>query len=119
MKKIINFFASLKFIFMPHYWIMNDGYNEAWDKKFCELAEAHDFKPDCDLDQEFGNKTYTAFLGGYRVWVSNYPYAFFTFSGKKSSRYAGMSSARPSRRTIAKYYNKLKADLAKHNCTHH
>lgn len=117
MKKIINFFASLKFIFMPHYWIMNGGYNEAWDKKFCELAEAHDFKPDCFLDQEFGNKTYAAFLGEYRVWVSNYPVAFFGFSGKRGQQFS-MTSIRPSRRTIAKYYNKLKADLAKYNCTH-
>lgn len=118
MKKIINLFARLKLIFMPHYWIMNHVYNEAWDKKFCELAEAHDFEPDCDLSQEFGNQTYTAFLGEYRVWVSNYPYSFFTFSGKKGSRYTNMHDIRPSRRTIAKYYKKLKTDLAKYNCTH-
>lgn len=119
MKKIINFFASLKFIFMPHYWIMNEKYNEAWDKKFCELAEAHDFEPDCDLDNEFDNQTYTAFLGEYRVWVCNYPYAFFRPAGKKSDRHTHNQNIRPSRLTIAKYYSKLKADLAKHNCTHH
>lgn len=117
MKKIINFFASLKFIFMPHYWIMNNRYDEDWDKKFCELAEAHDFKPDCDLDQEFGNQTYTAFLGEYRIWVSNYPFAIFDFSGKRGQQYT-MASIRPSRHTIAKFYKKLKTDLAKYNCTH-
>ncbi len=118
MKKIINFFQNLKFIFMPEYWIMSDGYDEAWDKKFCELAEAHDFEPGCSLDNEFGNKTYTAFLGEYRVWVSNYPFAFFGFSGKRDQVYV-VSSIRPSRRTIAKYYKKLKTDLAKYNCIHH
>ena len=118
MKKIINFFANLKFIFMPHYWIMNDGYDKAWDKKFRELVETHDFEPDCDLDQEFGNKTYTAFLGEYRIWVCNYPYAFFTFCGKKENKYVGMHNVRPSRRTIATYYKKLKTDLSKHGCTH-
>lgn len=117
MKKIFNFFASLKFVFMPHYWVMNDGYNEEWDKKFCELAEAHDFEPDCDLDQEFGNQTYNAFLGEYRIWVSNYPFAFFSFCGKRG-QFPSMTNTRPSRLTIAKYYKKLKADLAKHNCTH-
>ena len=117
MKKIINFFTSLKFIFMPEYWIMSDGYDEAWDKKFCELAEAHDFEPDCSLD-EFGNQTYAAFLGEYRIWVSNYPFAFFGFCGKRGQAYSA-SIVRPSRLTIDKYYNKLKADLAKYNCTHH
>ena len=116
MKKFFNFLANLKFIFMPHYWIMYDIFDAAWDKKFRELAETHDFVPDCNIDREFGNKTYTAFLGDYRVWISNYPFSFFTFCGKKGEMY--MSRARPSRLTIAKYYKKLKTDLAKYNCTH-
>jgi len=117
MKKIINFFKSLKFIFKPHYWIMDEDYDAAWDKKFQELAEKHDFVPDCKLSDEFGNRTFTAFLGDYRIWVSNYPYAFFGYSGKLGEPNEGYN-VRPSRLTIAKYYKKLVNDLAKHNCKH-
>ena len=103
---------------MPHYWIMDDTYNAAWDKKFQELAENHDFIPDCDLRNEFGNRTYTAMLGEYKIWVSNYPYAFFSYCGKANESYF-TPVVRPSRRTIAKYYKKLVSDLEKHNCKHY
>jgi hypothetical protein len=97
---------------------MDDTYNAAWDKKFQELAENHDFIPDCDLRNEFGNRTYTAMLGEYKIWVSNYPYAFFSYCGKANESYF-TPVVRPSRRTIAKYYKKLVSDLEKHNCKHY
>ena len=118
MKKIINFIKNLQFIFRPKYWIMNDSYDAAWDKKFQDLAENHDFIPDCDLRNEFGNRTYTAMLGEYKIWVSNYPYAFFSYCGKANESYF-TPVVRPSRRTIAKYYKKLVSDLEKHNCKHY
>jgi hypothetical protein len=120
MKKIINFIQSLQFIFRPKYWIMNESYDAAWDKKFQELAENHHFVPDCscNLKREFGNRTYTAIIGDYRVWVSNFPYAFFSYSGKTDENYIA-NDIRPSRLTIAKYYKKLVSDLEKHNCKHH
>lgn len=118
MKKIITFIKNLQFIFKPSYWIMDDNYDEAWDKKFQELADQHDFVPDNDgCEKEFGNKTYTALIGNYRVWVSNYPFAFFSLCGKADKSYESLS-VRPSRLTIAKYYKKLVNDLAKRNCKH-
>ena len=118
MKPIITFIKNLQFIFRPKYWVMNDTYNAAWDKKFCELAEAHDFVPDGGVhEKEFGNRTYTAFIGNYRVWVSNFPFAFFSFCGKADKTYESLS-VRPSRLTIAKYYKKLVKDLEKYNTTH-
>lgn len=118
MKPIITFIKNLQFIFRPKYWIMDNTYNAAWDKKFCELAEAHDFKPDCP-GISF-DKTYCAFLGDYRVWVSNYPFAFFSSCGEASDDLIHNLSlnARPSRLTIAKYYKKLVKDLEKYNIVH-
>jgi hypothetical protein len=116
MKKIINFIKSLKFIFMPRYWLMLEGYDAAWDKKFQELAEKHDFVTNCE-DGEPDNLTFTAFLGDYRIWVGNYPYAFFRYSGKRDESFE-THDVRPSRLTIHKYYKKLVNDLAKHNCKH-
>jgi hypothetical protein len=115
--KIINIIKNLKFIFMPNYWIMDDYYSEQWDEKFQELAEKYDFVPDNEHECEFGSRTYTVFLGEYRVWVGNYPYAFFRYNGKTSEP-SRVYDMRPSRRTIAKYYKKLVKDLAKHNCKH-
>jgi hypothetical protein len=97
---------------------MNESYDAAWDKKFQELAENHDFIPDCNLKGEFGNFTHSALLGDYRVWVSNFPYAFFSYCGKADEWYI-RNDIRPSRLTIAKYYKKLVSDLEKHNCKHH
>ena len=106
---------------MPHYWIMNYNYNEAWDKKFQELAEQHAFVPVGEVDNVFGagTKTYRVFLHDCEVWVANYPYAFFVFMGRKSNgRRLEGQTCRPSRYTIDKYYKKLVTDLAKYNCTH-
>jgi len=120
MKKIINFIQSLQFIFKPDYWIMTASYDAAWDKKFQELAENYDFIPiySWNLRNEFGNHTHTALLGDYRVWVSNFPYAFFSYSGKVDECYIA-NDIRPSRLTIAKYYKKLVSDLEKYNCKHY
>lgn len=97
MKPIITFIKNLQFIFRPEYWIMDDTYNAAWDKKFCELVETHDFMPDQIYDPaEFGNKTYCALLGEYRIWASNYPYAFFGYFGKSNSSANSVLNARPS-----------------------
>lgn len=119
MKPIITFIKSLQFIFKPKYWIMDNNYDASWDKKFCELAEAHDFMPEHINDPgEFGNKTYCALLGEYRVWVANYPYAFFSYCGKSNSSANLALGARPSRLTIDKYYKKLVKDLEKYNTVH-
>jgi hypothetical protein len=99
---------------------MTASYDAAWDKKFQELAENHDFIPSrsCNLTKEFSNRTHTALLGDYRVWVSNFPYAFFSYSGKADENYIA-NDIRPSRLTIAKYYKKLVSDLEKYNCKHY
>ena len=44
MKKIINFFENLQFIFKPRYWIMLGKYDKQWDAKLNEMVKEHDFK---------------------------------------------------------------------------
>ena len=113
-----NFIKSLKFIFMPHFWIMEARENVEWEQEFCKLVEQHDFVPSYSLD----GIAYTAYLGEHRVWVANYPYAFFSSCGVKGDDAKGTHfhrhHNRPSRAIICKYYNKLKLDLAKYDCVH-
>ncbi len=79
-----NFLLNLQFIFMPHYWIMNDSYCEDWDKKLNELLDKYEFTK---ID------SYSAYLGENRIWIANRPYATLC-------PYIGKDDFRASRLTI-------------------
>ena len=122
MKKILNFFESLQFLFKPHYWIMLGKYDRDWDAKLNELAKTHDFK-----SETIKNNNFTAYvsLGGNHMWVGNFPYSFlveekvkskFTSEGTELCFYEARNNEtqpRPSRLTIHKLKKKLIADLQK------
>lgn len=92
---MIKFIKNLQFIFMPHYWLMNESYSAAVDKKLNELLDKHYFT-------DFTN--YTACLGDYQIWISNHPYASFHF-------YNPRIELRPSRLTILKASKHLKKSI--------
>jgi len=83
---------NLRYIFKPNFWIMNHQYDKWTDKVMIDLLRDYDFE---DI------KTYTACLGGFEIWTSNYPYASMVFYG---------SNLRPSRKTIELAYKKLNKD---------
>lgn len=128
MKKIFNFFASLRFIFMPHYWVMLGKYDKQWDEQLNELALKHDFVP----VNAFNDKDTAgwASLGDVHMWIGSYPFSFFVKEdirevvslkdGFKAYFYHQRNSShqpRPSRLTIHRLRNKLVADFKKHNKT--
>ena len=121
MKKIINFVQSLKFIFMPHYWIMLGKYDSAWDAKLNELAKEHSFKSEAG---KYSDCICYVSLGDVHMWVGNFPYSFFAQvtiksihsyrDGDRSIFYEfqdNTTQSRPSRLTIHKLTKKLLADL--------
>jgi len=121
MKKIINFIKSLKFIFMPHYWIMLGKYDKAWDAKLIALAKEHEFKSEAG---KYNDRISFVSLGGVHMWVGNYPYSFFAQAIIKSiftvsdverivfyEYQDNTTQSRPSRLTIHKLTKKLLADL--------
>lgn len=87
MKKLISILQNIKFIFMPHYWIMNEHYDEAWDKELNYLLDNYDFKP---------IRHCIASLNYILIWVENYPYACFSLYDYGE----GMGHFRPARQTI-------------------
>ena len=96
MKKIIDFFISLKFLFKPKYWMMNNPYSKEWDQQLNQLMEEHHFT-------DIG--ACTAQLGEHLIWISNYPYSTFTPYD------TGMSDFRASRLTITRARKKLIKDM--------
>jgi hypothetical protein len=121
MKKIINFIKSLKFIFMPHYWIMLGKYDSEWDAKLNDLAKEHSFKSEAG---KYSVSIVYVSLGGVHMWVGNFPYSFLvpvtitsTFVGRESEtinfyeKEDNHTQPRPSRLTIHKLTKKLLADL--------
>lgn len=127
MKKVLNFFAHLQFIFKPRYWVMIGKYDKAWDKTLQQLAKEHDFVP---INIENDTTCGWASLGDEHLWVLNYPYGFLAKetvhevirTRGKESIYFYMkrdpdTSPRPSRLTIHRLRSKVVADLLKHNVT--
>jgi len=95
---MMNFIRNLQFIFKPHYWMMNNPYNEEWDKKLNQLMDKYpvEFGPRNSID----GAIHTVSFDGNLVWVANYPYAFAT-----PHSYAHDIDVRPSRLTIQRLYN--------------
>lgn len=124
MKKIINFFQHLQFIFKPHYWVMLGKYDKQWDAKLNEMAKEHDFKSETSPHSEF---LAHVSLNGHHMWVGNFPYSCFvpeTIKSKFTSEGTDLcfyeptdcrTQPRPSRLTIHKLRKKLIADMQKQN----
>lgn len=125
MKSIYNFFCSLKFIFMPHYWLMLGTYSQRVDEKITHLAEENDFEP-INITRYNNGKCFYVKLGNAYYWVANYPYSFFVEEFPEKTKLGLVKmyprstkrSFRPSRLTISGLYKKLQDDLAKHNLQH-
>ena len=97
METIKQFLLSLRFIFMPHYWIMNERYNKKWDIKLNELLDQYEFT---NINYNSITKSFTrAELGNQLIWIENYPYDCF--------RPYGSYHFRASRNTIYKAKKKL------------
>ena len=99
--KVKNFILSLKFIFKPSYWLMNNPYNREYDLLLSRMLESYDFT---DFDG------YTAKLGPYLIWTANHPYASMTLYSLLSYN---VDNVRASRLTIEKAHNKLIQDKIK------
>ena len=117
-RKILDTFII---VFYPIFWGMNDPYDAYWDKQFNQTLDEYHFT-------EIGD--YTAKLGPYEIWISNYPYScygIYTFDqymaigtpiSYGSEEYLNMiKSHRPSRYTILRAHRKLKKDLIRQNMT--
>lgn len=86
--------ALVSFVYVivhPGYWLQNEQYSAIWDEQLKKLLATHKFK---NYDR------YNASLGGLRIWVSNHPYASFTFK-----------HVRPKRTTILKAHRQLMRDI--------
>jgi len=72
---------------------MNNKYSEAWDKKLKELLKTEDFK---------NINHYNADLWGFIIWITNHPYASFTYRGLRPSRFTIMEAKKKLDRDIVK-----------------
>ena len=61
-----KFFLNLQFLFMPHYWIMNEPFSKEVDLLMNELLDKFEF-----TDIEY----HTAKLGNTEIWIQNQPYS--------------------------------------------
>lgn len=78
----------------PRWWVMNNIYNEKWDRELNNLLDNYKLK---DIDK------YTAVLNGIEIWISNYPYAYGTV-------HTNGHYGRPSRSTIYRLRQRVKVD---------
>jgi len=81
----------------PTYWVMNEDYDETWDKELIMLINHYNFS--------FTSNKYTAMINNLTVWTANRPYCCLT-------PYLNGSSLplRASRLTIYRAIKKLKHD---------
>lgn len=86
-----DFFKNLRFVFMPHYWLMNERYSPNWDSKLNKLLDCFEFT---DIEE------FRAKLGEEVIWIANHPYASFT-------PYNSSMNFRASRLTIYRAEQKL------------
>ena len=100
LNKISDFLWTLV---RPQFWlILNDyQFNQAFDDSLNQLLD-------------IGNKfevlsEYTAKLGGYELWIKNYPYSCFTtkLEVRLSNGVIITKKVRPSRRTIYRLYKAI------------
>lgn len=99
-RNIIRFIQNLKFLFLCHYWIMNEPYSLLWDMRLNKLLDECKFERRYWGDGEL--RIHAVILGKTELWVSNYPYSCFMPVG---------ANYRASRRTILRAYKRLISDL--------
>jgi len=90
-----KFLLTIYFVVNPRWWVMNDYYNEIWDRELNNLLDNYKLK---DIDK------YTATLNGVEIWIGNYPYAYATVYTN------GHVYGRPSRSTIYRLRQRVKVD---------
>ncbi len=90
-----KFLLTIYFVVNPRWWVMNDYYNEIWDRELNNLLDNYKLK---DIDK------YTATLNGVEIWIGNYPYAYATVYTN------GHVYGRPSRLTIYRLRQRVKVD---------
>lgn len=74
MKRFLEFIKSLKFVFMPNWWIRNHSTDPVVDKIINKIV---------DEDLIVGVGHYYAFTKNHtEVWIQNYPYAYATVEHK-------------------------------------
>jgi hypothetical protein len=93
--KINKHLLTFYFIINPHWWVMNDSYNEEWDRKINHLLDNYKLK---DIGE------HTGVLNDTGVWIANYPYAYGTHYTN------GHFYGRPSRWTIYRLRQRVKID---------
>lgn len=74
------------------FWCMNNEYSKEWDDKLNDLLDNNKFT---DIQE------YVVYLGGYCLWIGNYPHACFT-EVKDDNILNIFNGVRPSRQTIRK-----------------
>lgn len=90
MRNILNKIKDMLFLFNPEWLFMNYSYSKEWDIKLNNLM---------DTDKFIGHDGYLTQIGGYELWIANYPYAAFHYNG-----------VRPSRKTIRRAKKRMKMD---------
>lgn len=98
-----KFLLTINFIVNPNWWVMNNSYNETWDKKLNHLLDNHKLEID---------NYHTAELDGITIWIANYPYAYGVIWGNPFSKNINTLSlqGRPSRLTIYRLRQRVKID---------
>lgn len=78
---IMNKLSSLKFLFMPSFWIMSEKYCSKWDKEVNEALDNVTIVNGTKYDA-------TRSINGLSIWTKNYPYGYGTscFNGPRCSR---------------------------------
>lgn len=105
----MNLGQMWRVLMTPSCWIQVNPYSAVWDRKLKEALRQHKFRAAFYLDDEpkyaaFANRKdeYSVWLGPYRLWLANHPYASFGLSFK---------GPRPSRITILEAYDRMLEDL--------
>lgn len=98
--KILDALKSLKFIFMPHYWVMSNRYSRQLDKIVLEIIDKNLIVEVTKYHAKLGN--------GNSLWIANYPYCYATPTIKDDWDIENLLNVRPSRLTIHKLHKHLK-----------
>ena len=100
-----NILKNLKFIFMPHFWLMQNEYSKRWD---LELNQLMDEKSSIiGYYNHLDNSYLTAKIGGSTIWIGNYPYSYGIGSMFQQPE------VRPSRQTILRLKNYINKNMDK------
>jgi|TARA_R100000084_G_scaffold108987_1_gene73382 hypothetical protein len=74
---------------LPYYWIQNKPTDWEWDEFLNTLMDNHKVDVLCG---------YRAKIGGYTVWIENWPYSYGDFYGKEGKCGNGLPSVKTRKR---------------------